>query len=1008
MAGALVAAGSETLNPVRNRFALILLLLLAAIAPPAQADAPDSAAPSATDTGEYLIQNWQTEEGLPRNTITALAQDRQGYLWLGTPNGLIRFDGVRFVALEGQVSAALAQGAVQSLLCDDAGVLWIATRRAGLLRYQDGAVLAGPPMKPGGPAAIDSIAQDGRGKIWATEGNGRLDQVATNTFLPAAQLGKIAHGPMLFRLKTDMTGQLWFFKQNTFGQLQNGQPTNIVAYPDSVILLAPGAGGGLWISTGRDLRYWTNGAAITIAATLPEKFGIYGVTALYEDRAGTLWVGSAGHGLFRFRHGKLEPVGNIDQKISEILEDAEGNLWVATDGAGLFKLRPRVFDILGKNRGLPRDSVFSVCEDWVAPNGTGGGKILPAGRVEMFPELERVGILSVLEDGVGGVWLGTSSGRLLHQTGDGQLLPEVALESNSQQLRVLYRDQKGDLWIGCFSHGLFRLAAGEPRRLQNFSSAGFANDSVTAIAEDGHGVVWIGTSQGEVWSFADGKFLRLGRTEGLPGFSIGALLAAPDGALWVGTLGGGLGQLQNGKARFLRSETGLADNVITQLIKDRDGNLWIGSSRGLARTRENELLAVLDGRKSEAVIVRYGRAEGLANIQCAAEHQPSVWLTRAGQLRFATSRGVVSFDPEAMPLNLRPPPIALENIFVDGVEITNRANVRLDYDYKKIEFQYAAMSFVAPQNVRFKRRLLGWDEDWQAADTQRKALYPRLPPGRYTFEFKACNNDGVWCALPVQLAFEVVPAFWQTTWFRVASGVGFTLLIAGLVRYALAAKMRRKLLRLEQANLLERERTRISRDLHDDLGARLTQMAFLTDLAADESGAFPSMKSMLRDVSSQARSAVQSLDETVWMINPQKDTLPHLIDYLATYAEQFFLATAIACRQEIGRRPAEIPLPGKLRRDIFLLVKEALNNVLKHSGASEVWLRIAVRGPVLRIVIEDNGRGFALADANPQRNGLENMRQRAETAGIRFRLRSAPGHGTRLVFRTGIPEADRQ
>ncbi|HEX8874152.1 MAG TPA: triple tyrosine motif-containing protein [Nitrosospira sp.] len=342
------------------------------------------------------------------------------------------------------------------------------------------------------------------------------------------------------------------------------------------------------------------------------------------------------------------------------------------------------------------------------------------------------------------------------------------------------------------------------------------------------------------------------------------------------------------------------------------------------------------------------------------------------------------------------------------MEITNRADIRLPHDFKKIEFQYSAMSFVAPQNVLFKRQLTGFDEDWQAADTQRSARYSRLPPGKYTFQFKACNNDGVWSAIPVRLAFEVVPAFWQTTWFRTGVIILFTILVAGLVRYAAAVKMRRKLFRLEQAHLLEQERTRISRDLHDDLGARLTQMAFMTDLAAEESGPSAATQTMLRDVSRQARSAVQSLDETVWMVNPQKDTLPHLIEYLATYAEQFFQATSIACRQEICRQPPELPLPGNLRRAIFLLVKEALNNVLKHSEATEVWLRIAARGRVLRIVIEDNGSGFALATASEQRNGLKNMRQRAETAGIRFRLHSAPGRGTRIVFRAGIRDEAQQ
>ena len=991
------------LNSLPVHFTLRLMLLLAVIDRPASASGVEPVSAFAVGPEDYLIQNWQAEEGLPRNSIACLTQDRQGYLWLGTPNGLIRFDGVHFEAFESQASPVLAQGWVQSLFCDDAGVLWVGTRRSGLLRFQGGVIKSGPPLRPGVPAAIDCLAQDKRGNLWVTEGNGTLEKLAANNFTPTFQLNKIAQGPMLFRLTTDAAGVLWFSKQDTYGQLIAGQPTNVTTYPDSVITLAASRSGGMWISTGQNLRHIPAGETGVSEVVVSLPFGVYGVSAMYEDHAGTLWVGTTSKGLFQLRDGRLEPVGKINHNISAILEDAEGNLWVATDGEGLFKLRPRIFNLIGKNEGLARDNVASVSGDWVAPVGGGWGEILPTGRVQMVPGFESRGISSVLEDGAGGVWLGTTSGRLFRQTDAGQELSGILLDWPGLQLRVLHRDQKGNLWIGCFPHGLFRLTAGEPSRYVNLSSQGFTNVSVTAVAEDAKGVIWIGTSKGNLWRFEDGSFRQFGLADGLPGFSIGALLAAPDGALWIGTLGGGLGRFQDGKTRFMGIEAGLIDDVITQLIRDRQGWIWIGSSRGLARTREPELLAVLDGRKLVANITHYGRADGLANLQCTAEYQPSAWLTRAGLLRFATSRGVVNFDPAAIPFNSRPPPLALEAILVDGLVITNRTDIKLPHDYKKIEFRYAAMSFVAPENVLFKRRLVGFDEGWVADGNQRSVTYPQLSPGHYKFQFNACNNDGIWDDAPFQVVFEVVPAFWQTLWFRAGVVILFTILVAGLVRYAARVKLRRKLLRLEQAHQLEQERTRISRDLHDDLGARLTQMAFLTDLAAEESGAPTAMQNKLRDVSRQARNAVQSLDETVWMVNPQKDALPQLIAYLATYAEQFFQSTNIACRQEICRGLSEIPLPGKLRREIFLLVKEALNNVHKHSGATEVWLRIAVHGPVLRIVIQDDGRGFSPSETDSHRNGLKNMRRRAEAAGIRFRLRSSPGQGTRLVFRVGLP-----
>ena len=255
----------------------------------------------------------------------------------------------------------------------------------------------------------------------------------------------------------------------------------------------------------------------------------------------------------------------------------------------------------------------------------------------------------------------------------------------------------------------------------------------------------------------------------------------------------------------------------------------------------------------------------------------------------------------------------------------------------------------------------------------------------------------------MRLRLQVVPAFWQTGWFRVGAVVLFAGAVGGAALFFTRARMKRKLARIEQAHALERERTRISRDLHDDLGARLTQMAFLSDLAAAAPGAGGEIQIQLQDVSRQARQAVQSLDETVWTVNPQKDSLPHLIGYLASYAEQFFRPTPINCRLEICPHPPACPLPGNFRHEIFLLVKEALNNVLKHSGASEVWFRIAVRGPVLRIVIQDNGHGFSPADVKVQRHGLEYMQRRADDAGIKLTLRSAMDAGTKISLRVELP-----
>jgi signal transduction histidine kinase/ligand-binding sensor domain-containing protein len=956
--------------------------------------------PEATPANDLLIQNWQSDEGLPRNSITALAQDARGYLWMGTPQGLIRFDGARFTAFEAEASAAMARSSVMTVAPDEFGGLWVGTRRGGMFRQMDGRISEFPGEHFPPRMAVVSVAREASGRVWAARGDGLVGRLTPDAFVPAGQLGKLGIGPMLLKLTADRNGGMWFAKQDTFGRLVDGRPTNYTTLSGTVITLAPARDGGIWLSTGFEIRRIRPGetAPTETVARLPS--GPYGVSALLEDRAGTLWVGSSKDGLLRCREGRLEKVAGMNFNITDLLEDAEGNLWVGTDGAGLFKLRPRVFRVIGPQEGLPTEAVVSVSGDWVASSGTGFGRLQRNGRVEMVAGLELSAVGAVQEDGAAGVWAGTSAGRVIHQRANGERSSfRLWQRQDGPQVRVLYRDSRSNLWIGGFPSGLFQLPAGEETHFKDLGWRGFSNVAVTAIAESANGLVYVGTSAGELHQLQGEDFQKYGRDQGFTGFPISALLSSTNGALWVGTLGGGLGCFREGKVRLLGERAGLHDDVITQLIEDQEGWLWVSASRGIFRVLAAELSAVVEGRKARATAVHFGAADGLQNVHGVAEHQPAAWRSPAGELRFATSRGVVTFDPAAIPRNSRPPPLNLERVLVDGVVWPDHDAIRLPPDYRKVEFQYTAPSFAVPEKVLFRRRIQGFDGDWVEAGTSRVAIYPHLPPGRYTFQFTACNNDGVWNDEPLRLEFSVEPAYWETAWFRMGEVLVFAGVVGGGVLMVARLRMRRKLARLEQANALERERTRISRDLHDDLGARLTQMALQTDLAADDPVVPAEVRTQIKEVSAQARSAVQSLDETVWMINPRKDTLSQVVAYIAQYAEQFFRATPINCRMDIVRDLPDCSMPGNLRRDILMLVKEALNNAQKHAGASEVRLRVAVRQRILRISIRDNGKGFAADSAKAHRHGLGNIRQRAEAAGIRASIHSRPGVGTLVALR---------
>jgi signal transduction histidine kinase len=347
----------------------------------------------------------------------------------------------------------------------------------------------------------------------------------------------------------------------------------------------------------------------------------------------------------------------------------------------------------------------------------------------------------------------------------------------------------------------------------------------------------------------------------------------------------------------------------------------------------------------------------------------------------------------------------LEKVLLDNQEVTNRQDLKFAYGYATLDFQFTAPCFTSAEQVHFRHQLLGLDADWIEVGATRIASYPRLPPGSYEFRCTARSREGPWNERPVSVRFAVTPAFWQTAWFRGAGLLAFGGLVAGGVRYRYVHKMRRKLRALEQARAVEQERMRIARDIHDDLGARLTQMALLSDMVAGEVGEKGKAGERLGKLADSSREAIRSLDEIVWAVNPRKDSLPDFVDYLSHYANEFFRASPTRCRQNLPLVIPDLSLPTDLRHHLFLACKEALTNVAKHAQASDVWLRLNLTGPELEIIIEDNGRGFTPADASRDGNGLANLNNRLAAIGGCCHVESQPGHGTRVHLQVRLPDA---
>jgi signal transduction histidine kinase len=425
-------------------------------------------------------------------------------------------------------------------------------------------------------------------------------------------------------------------------------------------------------------------------------------------------------------------------------------------------------------------------------------------------------------------------------------------------------------------------------------------------------------------------------------------------------------------------------------------------SRGVFRARKRDFDKYDAGLTKWIASIAYGRLDGMESPQCNGAGKPSVWKGADGRLWFPTSKGVVAVDPRSMKIDYVPPPVYVDQVTVDKrplkLGVNGATPVRVRPGRGELEFRYTALCLSAPEKTHFKYKLEGIDPDWVEAGNRRTAYYNNVPPGKYKFHVIAGNKDGIWNEVGAWLPFELEPHYWQTLWFR---GLVALLVIGGVsgtVLYATRRRMQRQLQLLHQRHAIEKERGRIAKDIHDDLGSSLTRIMMLGERVEEGLGKHEDVGPHINKIVSSARHTVQSLDEIVWAVNPENDTLNGLLEYLGHYADEFFENTDVNCRLELPVEPPAFSLPAETRHNLFLVVKEALNNALKHSGASEVRIEVSLENELARIVVEDNGKGFALEgpEAAHRGNGLGNMRKRIENLGGQFEMTSAPGRGTAL------------
>ena len=447
----------------------------------------------------------------------------------------------------------------------------------------------------------------------------------------------------------------------------------------------------------------------------------------------------------------------------------------------------------------------------------------------------------------------------------------------------------------------------------------------------------------------------------------------------IGCGGIGLLQFKDGKVSQIGVEQGLCNNYISQIVADDHGWLWFGSDAGVFKVRQLEFEQAMADHSIRLHPIIYGRNEGLSSMEAIFSTASPYVLPRAihandGRVWLLMHTGIVVADPKVLPDNDSAPPVLLTRIAMDGQTIasygivapthtvanlkTLNVPLRLPPGFRHLEFDYTAMHLSAPENIHFRYQMAGFDNDWIDADTERSANYSRLAAGKYQFCVKACIGDGPWSETPATLAFTVAPFFWQTWWFRLSALLFFTSFVIAIVRYMSFRRLRLKLQAVEQQATIERERGRIARDIHDDLGNRLTKIQLLTGLAQRDRMLPDKTVTYVQQISSTARLATDALDEIVWAINPRNDTLPHLINYLGQFAVEFLRTADIRCDVDLPDHPPVRSVSTEVRHNLFLVIKESLNNIVRHAHATEVSFIIRVTDESIRVDIKDNGCGF--------------------------------------------------
>ncbi len=721
---------------------------------------------------QYGHDVWQ--DGLPHTSILSLCQTRDGYLWFGTHEGLVRFNGTEFTVFDKRNTPEMKGNSIWSLFEDRSGRLWIGTLSGGLVCYQNRAFRAYSMRDGLAGDFVYAFCEDAAGDIWVGTKSG-LSRLVNDRFESFTTYHGLSSNNIL-SLCADTSGDIWIGTDGGgLNRFHQGQFTKVEGLPHATVSsLWCGRNGRLWVGLyGGGFGYFEQGKFV--GYTQRDGLSSNLVWTLLEDPAGTLWVGTEGGGLNRFQNGVLQ-VYTTRQGLSQdyarsLCVDFEGSLWIGTN-AGLNRLKDGKFINYSTQEGLSNNNIRSVLEDrvgrmWIGTDG-GGVNCLYKGTVTTYSTANGLSnnlVKSICEDHLGRLWFGTTGGGV-DCWADGRFTAHLNTKNGltNDVVYALAEDPLGRIWVGTYGGGVNCVQDGKV--IATYSVAnGLAHNVIRSVFVDRQGVVWIGTDGGGINCIKDGVLTTLSSRDGLSSDIVFSFYEDSADALWIGT-NSGLNRLKDGRVTVFTTQQGLFDDKIFQILEDSDGFLWMSCNKGVFQVRRADLEQVGRGEIPLAQSVVYGKADGMRSSQCNGASQPAGWKARNGLLWFPTMAGVTVIDPRHIPINTMPPPVVIEKVLVNNepLSLYPQRQIELAPGKENFEFYYAGLSLLVPEKVTFQYRLEGFDSDWKSADTRRVAFYTNVPPGKYRFVVRAQNNDGIWSTAPATVEFRLQPHFYQSGW----------------------------------------------------------------------------------------------------------------------------------------------------------------------------------------------------------------------------------------------------